>query len=128
MWRGLSASDGSWRCEGGLVDALADGGNQFRGTFVRFHDGVGGVGAAVGGAGYEGDGLDIRPTLVGEEQGFVAVLGGKGVAEDHDVHVGFGGQLLDVWDAGRGVNVEAGLLEDEGAGMNELVIAAKHKH
>jgi hypothetical protein len=112
----------------GLVDALADGVNQFSGTFAGFHDGVGGVRAAVGGACHEGDGLDFRPTLVGDDQGFVAVLGGERVAENHDVHPWFGGQLLDVGEAGRGANVEAGLLEDEAAGVNELVIAAKDKH
>ena len=112
----------------GLVDALTDGGNQFRGTFVRFHDGVGGVGTTVGDAGYEGDGLDVRPTLVGKDQGFVAVLGGERVAENHDVHVGFGGQLLDIGETGRGANVESGFFQDEAAGMNELMIAPKNKH
>jgi hypothetical protein len=50
------------------------------------------------------------------------------VAEKHDIDGGFGEQLLDVGEAGGGSNAEAGLLEDQAAGVNELVIAAKDEH
>ena len=50
------------------------------------------------------------------------------MTEQHDIHIGFGVELLDVGEAGGGVNVEAGPFEDEAAGVNELVVAAKDKH
>ncbi len=108
-----------------LVDALADGVDQLGGTIVGFHDGVGGVGATVRGAGDEGDGLDIGPTVVREAESVVAVLHREGVAENHDVDGGGGGEVLNVGETGGGVHEEAGLLEDEAAGVNELVVAAK---
>jgi len=49
------------------------------------------------------------------------------MAEQHDVDGGFGEQLLDVGEAGGGSHVEAGLLEDEAAGVNELEVAAEDK-
>jgi len=112
--------------KGELVDAEADGIDQLGGTIVGFRDGVGGVGATVEGAGDEGDGLDIGPAIVGEGESVVAVLGREGVAEDHDVDGGAGGELPDVGEIGGGMHVEASLLKDEAAGVNELVVAAKH--
>jgi hypothetical protein len=35
---------------------------------------------------------------------------------------------MDVGEAGRGTNAEAGFLEDEAAGVDELVVAPKDKH
>jgi hypothetical protein len=113
---------------GASVEALADGVDQLGGTFVRFHHGVGGIGATVRGSGYEGDRLDIGPTLVGEDQRLVAVLGGERVAENHDIDVGLGREQLDVSETGGCVHVEACPLEDERAGVDELVIAPKHQH
>ncbi len=81
---------------GVLVESVADGVDEFGGAFGYFHDDVGGVGSAVGVAGGEGDGLHSGPAVVGDCEGFVAVLGGEGVAEEHDVDGGFVGKLLDV--------------------------------
>ncbi len=65
---------------------------------------------------------------MGEDPCVGAILGGERMAEQHDIHGGFGEQLLDVGDAGGGTNAEACLLEDEAAGAGELAVAAKDKY
>jgi len=50
------------------------------------------------------------------------------MAEKHDIHGRFRGQSLDFWESGDGSNVEAGLLEDQAAGVNELVVPPKDEH
>ena len=79
-------------------------------------------------AGDEGDGLYVRPALVNDVECFGAVVAGERVAEQHDVDGGFREQLLDVGEAGGGVNLEARLLEDQAAGVNELEVPAEDEH
>ena len=71
--------------------------------------------------------MDLRPALAGDGEDVRAFQDGERMAEQQDIHAGFG-ELLDVGEAEGSSHVEACLLEDEAAGLNELQVSAKDKH